>query len=282
MPVKPVEQGLVKPELGPPSAEKIPIPVGLEECEGDCMKLHNGNVGVWLFHGPKGDAQWTLGNKATLIVERFDANGVIIQRQDQTTSRAAGQTGIYTGKLSNGRIDGVATLNWIGPDSQPMTKDIPWYATIPTTTCDRDTNAEDSMKFGTQAAAFHDDSAALSCFVIAANRGDNLAKALAGYMYRDGKGQGADYSPNYDKALVWLKGAAIGQDYYAQLALAQMYRLGLGLPKPDLDLARTWIHEAETNPKRLDEIENIKRLEQTQRLMFLGFTAILGSALRNM
>src|SRR5580698_5658656 len=78
----------------------LPIPVGLDVCEGGCLNS-DGNLGTWIFHGQKkGKAQWSRGGQvATVTIQRFDTASIRILREDLPTSSFPGFTAYYEGKM---------------------------------------------------------------------------------------------------------------------------------------------------------------------------------------
>jgi len=58
-------------------------------------------------------AVWNNGAEATLNVEQFDNNAVVITRQDITGS-SAGLTARYEGIPTGNHVEGSVTWNWNG------------------------------------------------------------------------------------------------------------------------------------------------------------------------
>jgi hypothetical protein len=235
--------------------------------------LHDHNAGAWIFRGAKGDARWPNGSKASLTVERFDANGVIIRREDTTDSRTAGESAVYYGTVHGERMEGTALIKDLRADGTMENKQVPWFATIPTTTCDSNLSADEAVEFGGEAAAFRQMPSAFQCFLLAANQGNGRAKALVGLMYRDGIG----VKTNYTESMVWLKAAAIQGDHDAQLALHQAYDLGIGT-NPDPAQAAKWQHAADSNPLVVRQAKMDAEQREDKQLMFMGLTSILSAA----
>ncbi|MGH9616191.1 MAG: alpha/beta hydrolase-fold protein, partial [Acidobacteriaceae bacterium] len=67
-----------------------------------------------MFHGILGDAHWSNGAVAKLVIERFDAGGIDIQRIDLPDSSSYGLTAVYRGTLHGDRIDGTVVWSWNG------------------------------------------------------------------------------------------------------------------------------------------------------------------------
>jgi hypothetical protein len=92
-------------------------PRAITECENeDCAtgKI-GGNIATWTFEGPRGAALWPRAHTAsTLVVERFDGDGVVIRRTNIPGSAAPGLTAIYTGMVSGNNIDGTVAWTWSG------------------------------------------------------------------------------------------------------------------------------------------------------------------------
>ena len=94
-------------------------------------------------------------------------------------------------------------------------------------------------------------------------------------MYRDGIGVEVDYA----EAFKWLKASTIQGDYNAQLALAQMYELGVGT-QPDPKTAQIWRNQAEHNPVVVQQRQMAQQQQRNQELMFMGFAVFLEMATR--
>jgi enterochelin esterase family protein len=93
----------------------MPLPAKLAEteCTGDpCAAA--GNKATWEFHGVLGDAQWHDGSSATLVIDRYDAAGIVIRRIDLPNSASYGLTAVYKGKLQGDRIEGSVVWSWSG------------------------------------------------------------------------------------------------------------------------------------------------------------------------
>jgi len=85
------------------------VPQSLDECETYTSEI----CGTWTMEGSHINAVWNNGAKATLNVEQFDNNGVVITRQD-TVGSSAGLTARYEGRLVGNHVDGSVTWNWNG------------------------------------------------------------------------------------------------------------------------------------------------------------------------
>jgi len=94
-------------------------PVTMTECEG------TNNCATWTFLGKQGTGQWPSGETASLTVEHFDADSVVIHRAD-STGPSAGLTADYRGTRKGDRIAGEFTVLRSG--ANPVTAN--WYATI--------------------------------------------------------------------------------------------------------------------------------------------------------
>ena len=97
-----------------------PVPVTMTECEGV------NNCATWTFLGSQGTGQWPSGDIASLSVERYDADNVVIRRADATGS-SAGLTALYTGARHGDRVGGDFTSSWPGHWAN---KSGNWYATV--------------------------------------------------------------------------------------------------------------------------------------------------------
>lgn len=115
--------------VAPPSAAAIQIPSTLTECEGNQCSPGSEGEGTWLFHGSLGDAQWNNGAVAKLVIQQFNADGIVIRRIDLPNSSSYGLTAVYTGKLDGNRIDGSVVWSWSGhwDDRHPSGQ---WFATM--------------------------------------------------------------------------------------------------------------------------------------------------------
>jgi len=263
----------------------LTIPVGLEVCDGGCMNS-DGNLGTWIFHGQKrGKAQWSRGGQvATVTIEQYDYQRIVIRREDLPTSSSPGFTAVYEGTMRNKRIEGTATAKWPGHFPQgkpPGSVQYSWFATVPLTTCSPagTSNAQDAMEIGEKAARFRQPLSTFSCFLIAARKGDGQSKGIVGLMYRDGIGTAV----NYDEALHWLKAGAIQDDYNAQLGLAQMYEVGIGTAA-DPQQAQMWKQRADNNPAIIRQREQARQQAQqqqaAQQMMFMGLAAVVEAMTR--
>lgn len=99
------------------------------ECEGNTCGTGGESKGAWVFHGSLGDAQWSNGAQAKLVVQRFDEGGIDIRRIDLPNSASYGLTAVYTGTLHGNRIDGSVVWSWSGhwDDRHPSGQ---WSATV--------------------------------------------------------------------------------------------------------------------------------------------------------
>lgn len=248
--------------------------MGLEIFDGGCTG-GNGNSGIWIFRGSKGEGYWAKDKQiANLTIERFDLGGVVIRREDLPNSSSPGFVATYEGRLHDGRIEGKVTARWLGhfPNgSPPGTSSYTWYGTVPATTCDVNAkmSAEEAFETGTKAARFRQSPSAFQCFQIAADQGDGQSKMAVGLMYRDGIGTKVDYK----KAIDWLTASAVQGDYNAQLALEQMYESGIGTPQ-DNDKATMWRQRAQNNPVVLQQ----QQKQKDQEMLFMGLAALIEAA----
>ncbi|MES2206410.1 MAG: hypothetical protein V4525_06385 [Pseudomonadota bacterium] len=82
-------------------------PPTMNECE-------NGMCSTWTFEasGKAGTATWQNGTVASLKVERFTEESIIIYRTD--TVGSIGLVGTYAGRIDNNKITG--TVAWIWPE----------------------------------------------------------------------------------------------------------------------------------------------------------------------
>jgi len=251
-------------------ARSLPVPVGLDVCEGGCVLHSDGNVGTWIFHGTTGKGFWPKnGAKSTLTIEKFDTEGIRITRENTPDSTAPAFTAVYEGVLHGDRIEGTVIAG-----HPPKTIQYPWFATIPVTICDPSAHldADDAFETGQTAVRFRQASSAFQCFLLAAIQGQGQAKALTGLMYRDGIGT----ATNYSEAFHWLQAGAIQDDYNAEVALSQMYETGVGIPM-DQQKALAWKERAQNNPVMVRQRIQAQQQQATQQMMFLGLAAVLES-----
>lgn len=258
-----------------PTANSLPIPIGLDECEGGCMN-GDGTVGTWIFHGPDGKATWLKnGAKATLKIDRYDTEKIVIRRENTPDSSAPGFTAVYEGVLQGDRIEGTVTAMWPGHFAKTGVK-YKWFATLPAVSCEPSATRAgmDAFETGQTALRFRQPQFAFQCFLQAAKLGNGQSKALVGLMYRDGIGT----TTNYAEAFHWLQAGAIQDDYNAQVALYQMYESGIGI-SADPAKARIWRERAENNPvlirQRQQEERQAQQQQAAQQMMFLGLAAVV-------
>lgn len=76
-------------------------------------QCENGQCSTWTFepNGRVGTGQWQNGTSAKLVVERFQANDIVITRTD-TVGASIGLTARYTGKVDGNRIVGAVVWSW--------------------------------------------------------------------------------------------------------------------------------------------------------------------------
>jgi TPR repeat protein len=89
-------------------------------------------------------------------------------------------------------------------------------------------------------------------------------------MYRDGIGT----KVNFAEAKVRFQQSAIQGDYNAELALSQMYDLGLGVPE-DPAKAKEWAARAYNNPVKVGERQRAHQQENAEKMAFLGLSALV-------
>jgi hypothetical protein len=85
------------------------VPKSLDECETYTSEI----CGTWTMEGNHINAVWNNGAKATLNVEQFDNNAIVITRQD-TVGSSAGLTARYEGRPIGNHVEGSVTWNWRG------------------------------------------------------------------------------------------------------------------------------------------------------------------------
>ncbi len=119
-------------QTAPPSpgaVNKFPSAITETECQGDQCATNSETHGTWAFHGYLGNAEWSNGATAEIVVERFDEGGVVMRRIDLPMSTSFGLTAVYTGTLKGNRIEGTVVWSWSGHwnDTHPSGK---WSATV--------------------------------------------------------------------------------------------------------------------------------------------------------
>jgi len=85
------------------------IPQSLQECETYTSEI----CGRLTRVGDRFNAQWNNGASATLIVERWDDDALVLTRQDAQGS-SAGLTARYEGVPIGNHVEGSVTWNWNG------------------------------------------------------------------------------------------------------------------------------------------------------------------------
>jgi enterochelin esterase-like enzyme len=108
---------------------QYPALVRETECQGTPCLASAKSEATWEFHGVSGDGRWSNGAFAKLVIERFDAGGVVIRRIDLPTSASNGLTAVYTGTLRGNRLEGSVVWSWSGhwDDKHPSGQ---WSATV--------------------------------------------------------------------------------------------------------------------------------------------------------
>jgi enterochelin esterase family protein len=113
----------------PGAVDKFPSAITETECQGEQCADNNETHSTWVFHGYLGNAQWSNGATAEIVLERFDDGGVVMHRIDLPMSTSFGLTAVYTGTLKGNRIEGTVVWSWSGHwnDTHPSGK---WSATV--------------------------------------------------------------------------------------------------------------------------------------------------------
>jgi enterochelin esterase-like enzyme len=113
----------------PAPAAAIKIPTSLIECEADqCAPGRPGGC-LWVFHGSEGTSHCRNGAASSLVVEKFDSDGIVIRRTELPSSVSAGLSALYTGELRGDRIAGIGTWSWPGHWNEHNPSG-PWFATV--------------------------------------------------------------------------------------------------------------------------------------------------------
>lgn len=90
-----------QPDAGPS------VPQNLQECETYTSEI----CGTWTRMGDQFNAQWDNGASATLNVERWDNDAVVLTRHD-TIGSSAGLTARYEGRCTGNIVEGMVTWTW--------------------------------------------------------------------------------------------------------------------------------------------------------------------------
>lgn len=112
-----------------PTAEAIPIPDALMECEADqCAPGRQGGC-LWTFKDRDGEARCRDGAHFKLDVQKFDSDGIVLRRTELPDSVSVGLTALYTGVMRGDRITGIGTWSWPGHwnNHNPSGR---WFATV--------------------------------------------------------------------------------------------------------------------------------------------------------
>jgi len=209
------------------------VPQRLIECEG------NGPCnGAWTFDGPSGTATWFTQSPihAKLTIVRSEPGEITIRRTNLTDGNSAVYHGTRNGDTYSGAVI------WSTPD-QPGASSGHWSASIPQTTCDRDSNlsSADAMRVGQNALMFDLERAAFDCYLVAARAGDPMAQTAVGLIYYQGRTR--EIPQDYKQAFFWLRKAADAGVYAAQRTVGDMYMLAQGTSK-DRELSQFYSEKA--------------------------------------
>jgi hypothetical protein len=246
-------------------------PAIMFQCEGDqCTSPRGGGGAVWVFKGSRGQAMWKYGAIANLTIERYDGHTIVIHREDPNPSYSSPRfadpakrsDGVffadYVGVVHGSRVDG--TVSWNGGGKGT------WYATIPQALCDPFStcplNADQLVQLGKNSLNNKLNRPALLCFWAAGVQGNSDGKAFAGIMIRDGAGTPA----NPARGLTILKESANENNYSGELALAQSYELGVGVPKSSVQ-ADYWKTRAAKRAQEIQQQAAQQKQQQQQQQM---------------
>ena len=211
------------------------MPPTMTICEDARCDEGNGATS-WTFQGQQGQEQ-SGGQVRALLLERIDAGGVVIRRQD--TSAAAIGSEPYT--LFIGHVYGdfaIGTMNRHAGGQ--IVSAGTWRGSTAPTICGSSISVAQAKSIGARAAGMKQNKAALDCYLIAARQGDPEAQTMSGLLLHSGLGIIHDQAA----ALNWLKKAAALNDYDGEVALAAMYQQGAGTA-PDATKATFWINKAQ-------------------------------------
>jgi enterochelin esterase-like enzyme len=96
------------------SARRLPAVLTETECTGEQCTPDSGISSTWRFNGILGNADWSNGAEATVVIERFQEGSVQIRRIDLPNSSSYGLTAVYQGTLHDGRVEGTVVWSWNG------------------------------------------------------------------------------------------------------------------------------------------------------------------------
>jgi TPR repeat protein len=96
-------------------------------------------------------------------------------------------------------------------------------------------------------------------------------------MLRDGIG-GTKSPANDTAALQYLTDAARQGDFFAQIAVADMYQHGIGVSAPDPREAASWAKAAEKNPVYVQYKDMVEAQRRGGELVFEGLKALFRMA----
>jgi len=267
-----------RPPVAQPLRSALTVPSAIYECDGDqCDNPRSGGA-LWLLSGTKGEGMWLYQAEAHLTVTKFDGHTIHIHRVDPTGSYSSNFTpghgefiGDYFGTITGNRIEGVAY--WGGNFSKAAEV---WHATIVgddfctprVAKCPLRPDQLSTLGRNLSEARMFD--AALRCFRIAAEHGDEDGKGLLGIMMMNGWGEKT--SPSQIMAL--LKESADHDSYAGEKGLARAYTEGR-ITEKNPEVAGYWEDRANTRQSRL-EAQQQSQADSQMAAKVLGTAALIG------
>lgn len=242
-------------------------PPQILECE-----LNQYCDGLWSLSGASGKAVWPRRPNvlADLTVESFSPDKIVIRRTDTTPN---GFSVVYTGRLDGNRIAGMALAQG---GAKSFTYN--WTAIIPATSCVRTDglrpDTQEALDVGNIALRFNLLPAALDCYLIAAKNGDAVAQnTVAILLYEGGK---SPIKQDYPQSFYWVSRSAAQGNYFAEQALANMYKEGKGTGIDPVK-AQYWFEQAAATPEARAIAQDKARAAQAQAMFGLFFGLLAGA-----
>ena len=208
---------------------KIEVPIILTECDGGPRgQCAHGGGGIWLLGAKQPSAFWPYGAVATLSIERYDADEIVIQRSDNDDSSSPGFAATYKGKLQGNQLNGYVYMGSAAGAERKAA--YIWSATIGCEGNDgQRVNASQALAKGDEGKSQMNAVKAACWWTLAAELESAKAETNLGALYLFG---GSRFRTNYKEAEFWLKKAK-SEDPQAVFYLALMAHYGWGSQRPD-------------------------------------------------